>query len=558
MGQGEITARHEQSQAGGLEIGAPDQNELIIALVAAVGTDVGMVADELAIELSEYAYDSELLRLSDYLADEFDEDFFEEQKFDEGLWAAMSAGDTLRNDWQRGDALVLHAISDVVAIRNQRTGSDDEPCEDCGAAPLGPGLDRFAFILRSLKTQEELATLRAVYGPRLVVIAAFSPKEARIEHLATKIAASRSTKDRKKWVYTPESLVERDEKEEAERGQDVSGTFHRADFFIRGWDRDVVREDVQRTLEILFGSPFRTPTRDEHGQFIAAGAAMRSAELGRQVGAAITTPEGSLIAVGTNEVPVAGGGSHWEEDGKGNRDFEIGDIDTNRQQFDELARHLADRVDERVGEIIDALQVEEDVAELFESVRHTLGTSLPDDLRSAGLKDLTEYGRAVHAEMSALLDAGRRGVAVQGATLHTTTFPCHNCARHVVGAGIQRLVFIEPYTKSRAEDLHADSIAIAPPRPETSKVNFVPFVGVSPRRYTEFFDAAGRERLEHPARKDKTGRKAKFDKPSALPVFSDGGLAPFRPAIREYRIKELLALEHFDRHHGKPDPSEQA
>ncbi|MCW3049806.1 MAG: hypothetical protein JWO74_4090 [Solirubrobacterales bacterium] len=34
-------------------IGAPDQNELVIALVAAVGTDVGMVAEELTIELSE-------------------------------------------------------------------------------------------------------------------------------------------------------------------------------------------------------------------------------------------------------------------------------------------------------------------------------------------------------------------------------------------------------------------------------------------------------------------------------------------------------------------------
>jgi deoxycytidylate deaminase len=44
--------------------------------------------------------------------------------------------------------------------------------------------------------------------------------------------------------------------------------------------------------------------------------------------------------------------------------------------------------------------------------------------------------------MSALLDADRRGVAVQGATLHTTTFPCHNCARHIVGAGIDRVVFI--------------------------------------------------------------------------------------------------------------------
>lgn len=537
-------------------IGAPDQNELVIALVAAVGTDIGMVGEEIAIELSEYAYESEHLRLSNYLAEEFGDDFFREKKFDEALWDAMSAGDTLRNEWGRGDALVLHAVSDIVVIRNERTETEDRACETCGAERLGPGLDRFAFILRSLKTQEELETLRAVYGPRLVVIAAYSPKEERIAHLTTQIATSRGTTNRDRWVHTPEALVQRDEKEEQARGQDVSGTFHRADFFIRGWDRDVVRKDVQRTFEILFGSPFRTPTRDEQGQFLAAGAALRSAELGRQVGAAITTPEGSVIAVGVNEVPTYGGGSHWEEDGTGNRDFEVGDVDTNRQQFDELAQRLAHRVDERTREIIDKAAPEDRaVVEALEAMRSQLSAALPGDLRSAGLKDLTEFGRAVHAEMSALLDADRRGVAVQGGTLYTTTFPCHNCARHIVGAGIDRVVFIEPYTKSRAEELHADSIAIARAQHIEDKVNLVPFVGVAPRRYGELFDAAARKQLGHLARTDDSGRKQHFDKTRASPVFSDGGLAAFRPAIREYRTKELLALEHFDRHGGGPsDP----
>jgi hypothetical protein len=44
------------------EIGGADHNELVIALVAAVGTDVGMVAAEVEIELSEYGYETTLLR----------------------------------------------------------------------------------------------------------------------------------------------------------------------------------------------------------------------------------------------------------------------------------------------------------------------------------------------------------------------------------------------------------------------------------------------------------------------------------------------------------------
>lgn len=541
------------------EIGGLDHSELIIALVAAVGTDVGMIVDEVKIELSEYAYETIPLRLSDYLAEEAGEDFFDAKPFDQALWDAMTAGDELRNKWGRGDALALHAISDIVATRNQRGGidsseqSEGDSNESTAEIELPAPLDRVAFVLRSLKTQDELKTLRAVYGPRLIVIAAFSPKEKRTEHLAGQIETSRGTKDRTKWVHQPEALIARDEKEEQTRGQDVSGTFHRADFFVRGWDRDVVRADLQRTFEILFGSPFRTPTRDEHGQYLAAGAALRSAEFGRQVGAAIATCDGSIISVGANEVPIAGGGSHWEEEGTGNRDFEIGDIDTNRRQFDELAEKLTETIDARVRELIDAANKESpEVVGALEHLGNELSSALPEDLRNGGLKDLTEFGRAVHAEMSSLLDAARRGVPVQGATLYSTTFPCHNCARHIVGAGLARVVFVEPYTKSRAEQLHSDSIAIAEANPDRTKVAFDPFVGVAPQRYREMFDAGAREQLEHLARKDDDGRKQAWHKATALPVFSDGGVAQFRPEAREYRAKELLALEHFGKHHVQP------
>ena len=48
--------------------------------------------------------------------------------------------------------------------------------------------------------------------------------------------------------------------------------------------------------------------------FQAAAAMRRSAELGRQVGAAICTKAGDVVTVGTNEVPKAGGGLYWEGD----------------------------------------------------------------------------------------------------------------------------------------------------------------------------------------------------------------------------------------------------
>lgn len=61
----------------------------------------------------------------------------------------------------------------------------------------------------------------------------------------------------------------------------------------------------------------------------------------------------------------------------------------------------------------------------------------------AGVRDLEERhlgdGRFVwmeHAERHAIFEAARRGVATAGAHLTTTFFPCIDCARAIVEAGI--------------------------------------------------------------------------------------------------------------------------
>jgi dCMP deaminase len=61
----------------------------------------------------------------------------------------------------------------------------------------------------------------------------------------------------------------------------------------------------------------------------------------------------------------------------------------------------------------------------------------------AGVRDLEERhqgdGRFVwmeHAERHAIFEAARRGVATSGAHLTTTFFPCIDCARAIVDAGV--------------------------------------------------------------------------------------------------------------------------
>jgi cytidine deaminase len=94
--------------------------------------------------------------------------------------------------------------------------------------------------------------------------------------------------------------------------------------------------------------------------------------------------------------------------------------------------------------------------------------------------------------MSAICDAARLGKSLKSTTLFCTTFPCHNCTKHILAAGIKRVVYMEPYPKSRAKELHQNEIEIEKETPGT--VSFVPFLGISPFRYRDIFQKGNRKK----------------------------------------------------------------
>src|SRR2546426_7930055 len=105
--------------------------------------------------------------------------------------------------------------------------------------------------------------------------------------------------------------------------------------------------------------------------------------------------------------------------------------------------------------------------------------------------------------MEALLSATRIGVSTRRAILYCTTFPCHNCAKHIIDAGIKRVVYIEPYAKSLSSTLHDDAISLEKSAP--NKITFTPFVGVAPRKYASLFSMRTQEG-EEIERKDSAGK----------------------------------------------------
>ncbi|MFM2478945.1 hypothetical protein [Celerinatantimonas sp. MCCC 1A17872] len=90
------------------------------------------------------------------------------------------------------------------------------------------------------------------------------------------------------------------------------------------------------------------------------------------------------------------------------------------------------------------------------------------------------------------------------------TFPCHNCARHIVAAGITHVVYIEPYEKSLALDLHSDAISQTD-SPTNDKLVLKNFEGVSPNKYAEFF-------IYRRARKDNKGQVISYELPTSNQV----------------------------------------
>jgi deoxycytidylate deaminase len=132
--------------------------------------------------------------------------------------------------------------------------------------------------------------------------------------------------------------------------------------------------------------------------------------------------------------------------------------------------------------------------------------------------------------MEAILSASRSGKgSLVGAVLYTTTFPCHNCARHIVAAGISRVYFIEPYPKSLAHDLHPDSIALD--ERESAKVVFAQYEGVAPKNVFKLF--------QHGRDRKRDGRVINFNATEATPAYQ-----PYLDSFTLYedKIVQELAL----------------
>ncbi|MBZ9867739.1 deoxycytidylate deaminase [Mesorhizobium sp. CA15] len=410
-----------------------DDPELVIGLVGPIGVNLDAIVGFLEASLKGVNYRSQVIHITRVMRDLIPHLQVDDESYSARYRSLIKNSDLVRRSVNNQAALACLAISEIRRLRQELQPQLD--AKDAREAPLLST----AFIIRQFKREEEIALLRQVYGRKFVQISVFSDPHERRSQLVRKIKEfGTGTVEDGEAEKQAIDLISIDHNEvDDEFGQRVSDVFHRGDVFVRGEENQGAADTVDRFIKAFFGHNSLSPTKTEYGMYAAAGAALRSLDLSRQVGAAVFSPNGEVITLGCNEVPKAFGGTYWCDDaGDKHRDFEEG-TDGNHSRKIRVVDDLVERMG-KLGFLSDKLL---STGSTHKQVRRLMSERTIADSK---VMDLIEFGRIIHAEMSAITDAARLGKPLAGAILFCTTFPCHMCAKHIVSSGINRLVFWSP------------------------------------------------------------------------------------------------------------------
>ncbi|MFC3579694.1 anti-phage dCTP deaminase [Sphingomonas hylomeconis] len=493
--------------------------ELVFGIAGPIGIDIDAIVRTLKDVLSTVAYRSALIRITDEITSIESEvgkpvnpTFYNMMRY------KMAHASAICRDNSDPAYLMRLAISAIIRERSrlietsEKYLENDDDEEKSVVSHIDENLPstfiqlsgegheisyRSAYIIRQIKRPEEVALLRKVYGAQFFLISAYGGEKSRAKILRAKIKQTDSaTLTDAREAYLAGQLIEQDMSEDQDSfGQHTREAFHLADVVIDGVNKAKMQNNTERFINAVFGLNEIAPTKSEFGMNAAYMASLRSSDLSRQVGAAVLTDAGELIAQGCNEVPKAFGGTYWDGESPDFRDIKIGQdsndilkVDVLTDLVEIMKKHglLSEKISKAGSpmQIVRFLIGREAGIPEFESIRGAL--------KNSKVMDLTEYGRVVHAEMNSICDAARTGVALRSSKLFTTTFPCHNCTKHILAAGIKEVVFLEPYPKSKAKELHNNEIEIE--GSSRDKVNFVPFLGITPARYESVFQKSKRKR----------------------------------------------------------------
>lgn len=513
--------------------------ELVIAIVAKIGTRINDFNKSIKSELTRFGYKSHHIKVTDALT-EINPENLVTSPLDKRYFSYIKKCNELRKVSSKEDLFALYAVSKIYDFRVEKNKVDGLKDDD-----IPSPIKNQAYIINQFKTPKEVERIRQIYGRQCIVISLYDSFQSRLSNLSKIIAKDHPDKTNPDyWRHKSEELIYTDEGEAKKYGQDVRNAFPLADIVLDvSKSASDLTKDINRFMKFFHGAPTSSPNKHEASMFSAYAASLQSADLSRQVGAAIVDSRGSVLVTGCNEAPSPNGRMYWSDDDYDNRDVILGN-DANEEHKDRIIRNFLSAL-KNDGWLIKKLPAE--INEFYDYLKSELGKTT--ETSRADIFDIIEFGRSVHAEMNAITDAARRGVSLDGAILYCTTYPCHNCAKHIIASGIKKVVYLEPYPKSLVTELHSDAVvstdSLRTDDPNVDdgscRVIFQQFLGIAPARYQLIYR---RKRK----RKNSIGAINDWSESEAQPireVFLEGFLS------RELRAKRMFA-EFIAEQQGEP------
>ena len=154
---------------------------------------------------------------------------------------------------------------------------------------------------------------------------------------------------------------------------------------------------------------------DEYFMRIAEVVKLRSHDVNTQMGCVIVDSKNRIVSTGYNGLPKGVNDLNWPIERS--EKYYIGKIRTQEPRGSEWDEHV----------FISKTNIDEG--------RHEDENKI---IEIEKVDEFTKYDVIAHAELNAIVSAGR---SVEGCTLYVLAFPCNECAKAIIGAGIKKVIY---------------------------------------------------------------------------------------------------------------------
>ena len=352
------------------------------------------------------------------------------------------------------------------------------------------------YLIDSIRNPAESEVFRHVYGESFYLLGVGCDSAVRAERLRRKIEQTCERVGAHTNVRLKE-ILENDSNTNDKYGQQVANTFLDADYFVdnaEDWgdhfSNAKITSELNRFVDWVIGSNTLSSTIVEETMFEAFKASLKSTNLVNQVGASLVDADGQFVGIGSSDIPN-GGDELFKKSFNTAKNENGRCVFCNNPNFFDIIEH--DQMIDEIVEKVASMSNEVDAGELNHIIRSVL------------LKHKLEFSRVIHAEIDAIITAIRSGISTIGCKMFVTSFPCQACIGYIASAGINELIYLEPYPSREIFEQFSNSITTIssgwiPPSSmrliyssnvanqiKNSRMLFRPYVGVAPSRFQEVF-----------------------------------------------------------------------